>query len=87
MDFRPHPEQERFFEGGARKILVGQRSGRRHEVEMRVVAQAANAEEARLCLEDLHTKGFCLQTSDGRRVEPRSGGAKIDRIRYDEEKK
>jgi hypothetical protein len=87
LDFSPTPEQRRFFEGGERRIWMGQRSGRRHATEILVVAQAANAEEARLCLEDLHTKGFCLQTSDGRRVEPRSGGARIDHISFDEEEK
>jgi hypothetical protein len=87
LDFTPHPMQRRFFEGGKRQIIrSGQRGGRTRGIEMLVVAQAANEEEARLCLEDLHTKGFCLQSSDGRRVEPGPNGSKIDRIKFDEEK-
>lgn len=87
IPIRPTPEQRRFMEGGRREIRLGQRGGCTRGVEILVIAQAANEEEARLCLEDLRTKGFCLQSSDGRRVEPSRGGAKIERIKFDEEKR
>jgi hypothetical protein len=87
-DFRPHPTQRRFFEGGAREFLTGQRSGRRRGIEMAIVTTAATAEDARLLLEDLNRDGIALQTSDGRRVEPpHRNGARFTYMRFDEEEK
>lgn len=85
ISFRMTPEQRRFYEGGERTMRMGQRSGRRYATEMFIVATAANEEEARLCLEDLRARGIALLSSDGKRVEPRTGGHRFTVCRFDEE--
>lgn len=88
ISFRLTPEQRRFYEGGARTVHLGQRSGRRYATEMFIVATAANEEEARLALEDLHTYGIALLTDEGKRVEPpRRSGARFACVKFDEEKR
>lgn len=89
--FRPHPAQLRALEaierGDGRVLLTGHRSGRRRGIEMAIIAQAASPEEAKLCLEDLRWHGIALQSSDGKRVEPRTGQGRFQYVRFDEEEK
>lgn len=86
--YRLTAAQRRFYESGGGVVLVGQRSGRRYASEMQIVAFAANEEEARLCIEDLHTVGCALQSGDGYRIKPPGrNGARFKYIRFDEERK
>jgi len=90
--FRPHPAQLRALEamerGDGRVLLVGgQRTGRRYATELAIIAQAASPEEAKLCLEDLQQHGIALQSSDGKRVEPRTGRGRFQYVKFDEEEK
>lgn len=88
IDFRPTPEQRRFFEGGRLGLRLGQRNGRALATELFIVARAASPEEAKLCLEDLQTHGFAFLSSDGKRVEPpHRNGARFTCVKFDEEKK
>jgi hypothetical protein len=87
ISFRMTPEQRRFYEGGPR-VIGGRSGGKRYATEMFIVATAANEEEARLCLEDLHTHGIALLSDEGKRVEPpHRNGARFAAIRFDEEEK
>jgi len=87
-DFRLHPMQRRFFEGGPRiSFMAGQRSGRTYATELFIVATAANEEEAALALEDLHTKGIAALTDDGKRVDPGAGRRRFAVVKFDEERK
>jgi hypothetical protein len=56
-----------------------------------IVATAATPEDARLLLEDLNRDGIALQTSDGRRVDPkpkpRGKDPRFTYMRFDEEEK
>jgi hypothetical protein len=85
--FRPTAAQLRAFESDGRVLLTGMRSGRRYAAELAIIAQAANPEEAKLCIEDLHHRGVALQSGDGRRVEPKGSGARFQYVRFDEEEK
>lgn len=82
ISFRMTPEQRRFYEGGPRRVL-----GKRYATEMFIIATAANEEEAKLCLEDLRTYGIALLSDEGKRVEPKRGGARFTAVRFDEEKR
>lgn len=92
-DYRPTAAQLRALEaiekGDGRVLLMGgQLSGRRLAAELAIIANAASAREAKLCIEDLHRHGIALQSSDGRRVEPTTRrGARFHYMRFDEEKK
>jgi hypothetical protein len=70
-------------------VLPGGRSGgRRLAIEAIIHANAASPEEARLCIGDLNRIGFALQSSDGKRVEPKpTRGARFRYMRFDEEEK
>lgn len=54
---------------------------------MAIIAQAASPEEAKLCLEDLRQHGIAIQSSDGKRVEPRTGQGRFQYVRFDEERR
>jgi hypothetical protein len=85
-DFRLHPVQRRFFEGGPRvSFMGGQRSGRTYATEMFIVATAANEEEAALALEDLHTKGIAALTDDGKRIDPTARRRRFAVVKFGEE--
>lgn len=84
-DFRLHPMQRRFFEGRPPvSFMAGQRSSRTYATELFIVATAANEEEAALALEDLHTRGIALLSSEGKRVEP-GGRRRFAVVKFDEE--
>lgn len=88
MEFRLTAEQRRFLESGGAVLRGGRNVGRTYAAQQAIIAQAANEEEARLCLEDLHRTGFALQTSDGRRVDPKPRStARFRYIRFDEGKR
>lgn len=86
IEFRLTAAQRRLLEGGGAKLLMGRNVGRRYASEQAIVAQAANAEEAELALEDFRTKGIALQTVDGRRIKPLEGrgGATFQYMRFDQ---
>ncbi len=65
-------------------FLSGQPSGRRHAIEVSTAAAAANEEEAALALADLRERGIALLDNEGKRVEPKPGGARF-MTRFDEE--
>lgn len=88
--FRPHPAQLRALEAieqGERVILAGgMKVGRRYATELGIIANAVSPEEAKLCLEDLERHGVALQSSDGRRVDPKPRSpARFRYVRFDEE--
>lgn len=85
QDFRPHPMQERFYEeGGPRKILLNQRSGRRYATELWIRSVAASPEQAELALEDLRTKGIAMLDDDGNRVK-HTNRRRFAIVKFDEE--
>ncbi len=92
--FRLHPAQLRALEAierGERFILQGQRSSRRYAIKQAIIANASSPDEAQLCLEDLNRHGVALQSSDGRRVdpkpEPRGEDPRFRYMHFDEEEK
>lgn len=87
-DFRLHPMQRRFFEGGPRVSFMagGRLGGRRYATELFIVATAANKEEAALALEDLHTKGIAALTDDGKRIDPTARRRRFAVVKFDEER-
>lgn len=76
------------MEGGPRTMITGGRaSGRRAAIEAVIKAHACSPEEAQLCIDDLNSSGFALQSSDGRRVAPpKRTRARFEYVRFDEEK-
>lgn len=84
--FRPTAAQRRLLEGGKLHLQGGRSGGRRHATEMFIVTTAANPEQARLALEDLHTRGIALLDGEGNRVEP-GGRRRFAAVKFDEERK
>lgn len=86
-DFRLHPMQRRFFEGGPRVSFstYGRSGGRRHATELFIVATAATEEDRDLALEDLRTKGIAALTDDGKRIDPTARRRRFAVVKFDEE--
>lgn len=88
-DFRLHPMQRRFFEGGPRVSFTatGRNSGRRYATELFIVATAATDEDRELALEDLRTKGIAALTDDGKRIDPAARRRRFAVVKFDEERR
>ncbi|HXR31473.1 MAG TPA: hypothetical protein VN752_10085 [Solirubrobacterales bacterium] len=84
IDFRPTAAQRRILEGGPR-VIGGRSGGRRYATEMFIVATAANEHEAKLALEDLHTKGIAALTDEGKRIDPTARRRRFAVVKFDEE--
>lgn len=86
-DFRLHPMQRRFFEGGPRVSFstYGRSGGRRHATELFIVATAATDEDRELALEDLRTKGIAALTDTGKRIDPTARQRRFAVVKFDEE--
>jgi hypothetical protein len=75
------------MDSGRGFLIGGQRSGRRYATELAIIANACSVEEAKLCLEDLESRGIAMQDDRGRRIDPATKTpARLRCVRFDEEK-